>query len=154
MQTEVFLLFSLQYFYSFFGRIVLKVGGGIGEEDHKDYYCGCYTYVMADSEDILRIMLFIEDNLHIHYPIPQLAVEMGINAHELKKAFKKMVGTGVYAYLRMRRLEKAKELLLDTKLPLKQIAGKAGYRHTSNFCSAFKKQYGMTPGEIRRGKEV
>src|SRR5690349_4317224 len=109
---------------------------------------------MADSEDILRVMLFIEDNLHLHYPIPQLAVEMGVNAHELKKSFKKMVGTGVYAYLRMRRLEKAKDLLLDTKLPLKQIARKAGYRHTSNFCSAFKKQYGMTPGEIRRGKEV
>ena len=124
----------------------------IGGKEGKDYYCGYYIFAMADSEDILRVMLFIDTHLNIHYPIPRLAIEMGINACELKKAFKEVTGTGIYEYLRIRRLEKAKDLLLDTKLPLKQIAGKAGYRHTSNFCTAFKNQYAMTPGDIRRGK--
>ena len=44
---------------------------------------------------------------------------------------------------------KAAEMLTSTDMPMKQIAFEVGYNHTSNFSIAFKRRFGMTPGQVR-----
>lgn len=44
----------------------------------------------------------------------------------------------------------AAELISDTKLPIYKIAQKVGYESMSQFSSAFKRQYGVTPGEYKK----
>jgi len=48
------------------------------------------------------------------------------------------------------RLQKAKSLLQETNIPIKEIAEKLQYRNSQNFIRFFKKKVGMTPGDYRK----
>ena len=48
------------------------------------------------------------------------------------------------------RLDRVKQLLAETELPLKQIAAKAGFEHPEYINVVFKKRTGQTPGQYRR----
>ncbi|WP_315815637.1 helix-turn-helix domain-containing protein [Paraflavitalea speifideaquila] len=51
---------------------------------------------------------------------------------------------GVYSYLRLKRMEKAKELM-KTGMPTRLIVEQIGYCYDSNFTKAFRKVYNETP---------
>ena len=68
----------------------------------------------------------------------------------LKKCFRGVYGTSVYSYLRTYRLQVAQKLLLETELPVTEIASKIGYENPNKFTSAFKEMYGSSPTEFRK----
>lgn len=53
-------------------------------------------------------------------------------------------------YITALRMQKARELLQNTNLPLFTIADKVGYASEAAFNRAFKRQYQQTPGAMRR----
>lgn len=77
----------------------------------------------------------------------------GLNREKLRTGFKTLYGTTVAAFIRQCRLDHAREELVYTQKPIKQIARIAGYRNPSNFCSACKQLFGKSPGEIRKEGE-
>lgn len=76
----------------------------------------------------------------------------GINAKQLKTGFKALFGSGVYTYLKTKRIEAAYEAVLQQDQTLKYIAKTFGYKSTGSFIKAFKKHFGKTPGEVSRTK--
>ena len=54
-------------------------------------------------------------------------------------------------YLSELRIEKAKELLADVTINVKDIGQKVGYRDSSYFTKVFKRFTGVTPSEYRYG---
>jgi two-component system response regulator YesN len=46
-------------------------------------------------------------------------------------------------------MERARELILDYKVPLKEVGEMVGYLDQAHFYKTFKKYFGKTPGEIR-----
>lgn len=52
-------------------------------------------------------------------------------------------------YLREIRISHAKELLLDSHLPITEVAMQSGYNDPSQFIAIFKKETGMTPRRFR-----
>lgn len=55
-------------------------------------------------------------------------------------------------YLNEVRLERAKELLDNSELKLKEIIDEVGFGSYPYFFSLFKKKYGMTPKEYQKGQ--
>lgn len=49
-------------------------------------------------------------------------------------------------------MEKAKQYLLDTQMPISETALQIGFKHQSSFCKAFKRQFLMTPVEYRNSR--
>ena len=49
------------------------------------------------------------------------------------------------------RMEKAKQLLLATALPIAEISAQSGYGDYRVFTKVFKKSEGVTPSQYRRG---
>lgn len=80
----------------------------------------------------------------------QLSRKVGINDFKLKKGFKYLFGSTVFDYQQSAKMESAKQLLLETNLPVEEIAYSVGYDFISNFNIAFKKHFGFTPGYIRK----
>ena len=107
-------------------------------------------FSLADMSVIHATKDFIDAHLDTHYTISQLAGKMGINEHKLKKGFKVVTGAGLFSYLLRQRLAIAKAQLEQTHKPVGEIARKAGYRSTANFCIAFKKRYGVTPQQFKK----
>ena len=93
---------------------------------------------------IKEIADFITTDITKHYTIEQLAEKYSISPTALKKCFRGVYGSSVYAYLRMYRLQTAGRLLAET-------AAKTGYDNPNKLSSAFKQIYGVSPTDFRKG---
>jgi AraC-like DNA-binding protein len=82
--------------------------------------------------------------------IAQLSKQAGINEFKLKVGFAQFFKTGVFECFQRARMYKAKQLLLQTNKPIKEICSLAGYPRLTNFITAFRKYFGCTPGSLRR----
>jgi len=78
-----------------------------------------------------------------------LAEMLVINPKKLTKGFKRVYGDTIYNYHRKFSLQRASAMLLDTEKSINEISYEIGYSSPSNFCAAFKKQYGVTPLKYR-----
>jgi len=104
------------------------------------------------KEDIDRMYLVREIlQQHILDPpsLAELARRSGLNEFKLKKGFREVFGTTVFGYFNTLRLEQAHLLLCNTRLSISEIAYQTGWAHPQHFTRAFKKHYGITPGQIR-----
>lgn len=93
---------------------------------------------------------YISHDLTEHYTIEQLAAKVNLSPTALKKNFRGVYGTSLYAYLRRCRLQAAQKLLLETEAPIAEIAHRVGYENPNKFSSAFRQVYAMTPMEYRK----
>jgi len=73
-----------------------------------------------------------------------------VSARQARRLFKACTGVGIKEYRMTRRLDAAADQLRTTDLPVKVIAGKAGYRHVSTFTKHFLKQFRLCPVDFRR----
>lgn len=108
------------------------------------------SYVKTDY-DRDRIVFAREYMLqHIELPptIAELAKVSGINEFKLKKGYKEIFGTTIFGHLAETRLQLAKELLLDNKKSVSEIAFELGYSSVQHFTLAFKNKFGITPGKV------
>lgn len=104
----------------------------------------------AEMDAIYAVRQIIEQDLKNHSSIGALARQAGINEFKLKRGFRQFFQMGIFDCLVMARMEKAKELLLDTDLPVKSIALEVGYRRLTSFVTAFRKCFGQSPGRLRK----
>lgn len=79
-----------------------------------------------------------------------LARDVGLPAKRLNRGFRMVYGMTAFAYLRDARLDAARRALEEgTSMPLKQLAWELGYGQVSNFVTAFRRRFGVTPGSYR-----
>ncbi len=90
----------------------------------------------------------IDENLDEHYSLNDIAGQLNVSASTLQRKFKAAYGITVIDYVRQRRLELAKTALTIGGVSVGEAAYLAGYHHSSNFVSAFKKRFLMTPSAM------
>lgn len=79
-----------------------------------------------------------------------LARDVGLSAKRLNRGFRELYGTTVFTYLRDARLDAARIALEGgSELSLKRLAWELGYNQTSNFITAFRRRFGVSPGVYR-----
>ena len=105
-------------------------------------------YITPDDIDkIYEARNILIKNIENPPTIIGLARLAGINEFKLKKGFKEIFGTTVFGYLKKHRMEYANKLILDGGVNVSQIAYTVGYSNVSHFITAYKNEYGVTPGE-------
>ena len=97
-----------------------------------------------------RVLAFIEDRLDSPLSVAELAAAAGCSGTRLLRGFKARIGQSPYRYILNRRLERARTLLLNTPLPLAEISLRAGFYDQAHFANAFARQFGLSPGQLRR----
>ncbi len=80
--------------------------------------------------------------------IAELARESGLNQLKLKRGFKILFGTSVYALFLRERMKRARQLLRDHNVG--ETAHLLGYSNVSHFSRAFYRQFGVLPGQARK----
>jgi AraC-like DNA-binding protein len=112
--------------------------------------------ICIKSYDIEKLELarkLIVEHMENPLSINELAREVGLNTNKLKKGFKCLYNKTIFGYLRDKKMEKAKELLLSEEKTIAQIASEIGYANPSQFSAAFKKKYGINPKELQKKVE-
>lgn len=82
--------------------------------------------------------------------LSELASMVGISKSKLTRGFRYVYGTSVYDYLRIKRLERAQELLKKRYTNVTETAFEVGYSQQSNFTKAFKNHFGYNPIDLIR----
>lgn len=86
--------------------------------------------------------------------ISDLALELKLSESHLQHLFKQETGVRLGRLLTEQRLQKAAELLVRTRLRIKEIAAAVGYEHASSFTRAFEQHFAQTPQVYRRSRRV
>jgi AraC-like DNA-binding protein len=101
------------------------------------------------SRPVLRCIEYIESHLHHPIILEDLAAHVRLNAAYLSALFRQEMGIHIMAYINGKRLEEAKRLLVETGLPIADIAGTLGFNTPSYFSRVFRKAAGLTPAQYR-----
>ncbi len=100
------------------------------------------------------VKLYIENHLDLHLSIEKLAVRENLSESHFKGWFKKEVGVTPMDYVTRRKIEKAKQWLVNkSATPITQIAFDLGFSSSQYFATVFKQYTGVTPSEFRGGHQ-
>ncbi|MCH9647029.1 MAG: AraC family transcriptional regulator [Deltaproteobacteria bacterium] len=108
-----------------------------------------YFAALADRR-LSRALGAIHDSPGDSWSLPTLASLSGMSRSSFADRFSRLVGMPPMKYLGQWRLQRARELLRDTELPLSAIAGDVGFASEGAFGRAFKRHFRINPGALRR----
>jgi AraC-like DNA-binding protein len=103
-----------------------------------------------ESWQVRRACDFIEANLDGALSIADIAAECGLSSSYFAKAFRQATGAPPHAWLSMKRIDRARQLLRETNMELAEVALACGFVDQSHFGRAFLKSEGCSPGRWRR----
>ena len=78
-----------------------------------------------------------------------VASRIATSRRQLQRAFAEIGGTTFRAYALEVRMRRARELLRDTDMSVREIAERVGYRKPPQFCKTFRRQHGQSPSRYR-----
>lgn len=99
----------------------------------------------SDMERILEVGNILISNLDNPPSLEELARQVGTNKTTLNKGFRQVFGTSAFDYLRICRLEQAREFLKCRKMNVSEAALNVGYSQQSSFTRAYKNHFGENP---------
>lgn len=92
---------------------------------------------------------YINDNLAAGMKLTDMAESLGMSPYYFARLFKQSTGMPPHQYVINCRIEQAKILLAENKLPIVEISYRVGCSSQSNFTALFRKHVGITPKAYR-----
>ena len=114
-----------------------------------------FTELVFDMKEIKHAdaiqgaMQFVRENFQSKITLDEAAAYVNLSPSYLSKLFKKELDQNFNNYLNHIRVEKSKNYLINTDIPLIDIAGMCGFEDQSYFSKVFKKFAGISPGKFR-----
>lgn len=103
------------------------------------------------SEPVQAAVRYVEEHLGESFGLREVAQAVHLNPSYFSVLFKDQLQMTFSEYVARKRLQKAKQLLLQTKLPIAEIAERVGYQTAKYFSKIFKEYEGHNPGYYRNG---
>lgn len=119
--------------------MALRRWAGAGTSGTEDRLAPAFALIERDYADA---QLGVDD----------LAASCGFSRYHFTRLFRACAGVSPQAYLIKTRLKHALRDLSGSDQPPKQIALACGFNDYSYFCQLFRRNYGLTPGSVRRSK--
>lgn len=102
------------------------------------------------SSVVSRALRLIGDGALDRESVEQFADRLGVTARHLRRLFVQHLGATPIEVALTRRVQSAKKLLDETRLPFVQVAAAAGFGSLRRFNSEIRRTYSRTPTELRR----
>ncbi|MDJ0690750.1 MAG: AraC family transcriptional regulator [Xenococcaceae cyanobacterium MO_188.B32] len=109
----------------------------------KEYYGGLPSYKLKAVRE------YIHEHLERNLTLTKLAAIANLSPHYFASLFKQSTGFAPHQYLTRCRLEKAKQLLRQTNLPIIDISQEVGFQNQSHFTRVFRQYLKVTPKAYR-----
>lgn len=98
---------------------------------------------------IIKAIEYIDDNIDKNITLDKISFVCNLSQCYFSKLFKKETGVNFISYLNIKKISKAKQLLINTEDPINNIAINLGFEDCGYFIRIFKKQEGITPKKYR-----
>jgi LacI family transcriptional regulator len=107
-------------------------------------------FLAIDDADVATAVRFIREHACNRILVDDVVQRVGVSRSTLKNRFKAAMGRSIHAEIQRVQLERAKQLIALTDLPLKQVALQAGFQYVQYLTRLFRRRIGQTPAEFRR----
>ncbi|MBT2729550.1 response regulator [Bacillus sp. ISL-75] len=107
---------------------------------------------LSNREPIREAIDYINNHLKNELTQKEVADHVHLNPSYLSVLFKEHVKLTFSEYVTRRRIQRAKDLLISTTLPINDIAEESGYKTAKYFIKIFKELEGMTPSSYRKNQ--
>lgn len=104
---------------------------------------------IADA-DVAAAMKFIRDRACDGINVNDVLLQVPLSRRVLEKRFQETIGRTPHQEITRRRIDKIRQLLLETDLTINQIARRTGFRNEEYLSVAFRKAVGVAPGQFRK----
>lgn len=102
------------------------------------------------SQQIGQLREMLDADPEMGNSIRKLAQMWDMSPRKLSMLFKNTAGLTLRQYVAQSRIRKAKSLLLNHKVLIKQVSYQTGFQNPASFAAAFRKEVGMTPQAFRQ----
>lgn len=99
--------------------------------------------------NLIKVDDFLEKKLDQDISVATLANLCGLSEQHFSAQFKKSMAISPGQYIISKRIDEAKRMLMETKLPIAEIAQSVGYQNWAYFSTVFKRATGVTPSAYR-----
>ncbi len=100
--------------------------------------------------DILQAIRYIHRNYQKSLTLDDVTEQVHMSKYYFCRTFRESTGVTFLDYLNSVRLIKAHQMLLETELPLAEIAARTGFSSTLHLSRVFRNTYQVSPSEFRR----
>ncbi len=101
---------------------------------------------------VRKAIKFIETNYRRDITVKNVADDLGISASHLQRIFKQAYGKTILGFLNEVRINKAKQLIIDTNMSIAEISENIGFNSTQAFNARFKDFVGLSPVNFRKNE--
>ncbi|MGI6046964.1 MAG: AraC family transcriptional regulator [Petrimonas sp.] len=109
------------------------------------------SYDKRESTQVIeRAKIIMRENIHKDIDVKEIAAKLGKSYSWFRKFFKEYTGYAPAQYFQELKLRRAKKLLTETNLPIKEIAYELNFSSIEYFLSFFKQRVNITPSEYRK----
>jgi LacI family transcriptional regulator len=124
----------------------------------KNYFLEPGHIVMRQSSDILaipdeavtRAVQYVRENSDRSISVHDLVSASGISRRSLELKFIEHFGATPLEEIHRRQLDRIRQLLIETDMPIAELARQTGFRYQEYFARFFKQHTGLTPTKFRR----
>ncbi|MBV8225535.1 MAG: helix-turn-helix transcriptional regulator [Verrucomicrobia bacterium] len=103
------------------------------------------------DDQLRRAIDYIYDHIGEGLDLGSISRAAGLSAFHFARLFKAATGDSPFQFVTRKRMERAKELLRKTRLPISDIAERVGYQQPSHFSARFRSVLGCSPDAYRKG---
>jgi DNA-binding LacI/PurR family transcriptional regulator/AraC-like DNA-binding protein/signal transduction histidine kinase len=100
---------------------------------------------------VKKTLLYFDSHIESHVSRWKLAEAVNVSEDYFTRIFHRETGLSPWDYLNRFRVFSAAGLLLKTDETIQEIALRSGFQDHAYFCRVFKKIYGLSPGQYRKG---
>ena len=123
--------------------LALEISGQAMAADSSRVHIGREIFAFDEVLEWIRI------NLHRDFTLETISRHFHYNSEYFSRIFHKYTGQTLTQYLIEKRMEKARDFLLNTRLSVKEVAWSVGFTDEKHFMKSFKNHEGLTPTMFR-----
>lgn len=109
-----------------------------------------FSMIQENHTPAYQIRQILEEHIYSNISMQDISDTLHLTVSHCIRLFKKQFEISPIQYLQQIRMEQAKILLLETEIPIKDIADRLCFYDSQHFSASFRKYYGLSPSQFRQ----
>jgi transcriptional regulator GlxA family with amidase domain len=118
--------------------------------DRDRQYIPLRAQIGVSHETLIRVAQLMEQNIEQPMPLDEIASATELSRRQIERLFKRHLNCVPKRYYLQMRLRRARELLLQTSMPIIDITTACGFQSTPHFSRCYRAQFGYPPSAERQ----
>jgi AraC family transcriptional regulator, glycine betaine-responsive activator len=121
--------------------------------DRDRQYVPLRAQIGVSHESLIKVAQLMEDNIERPLSLDQIATATGLSRRQIERLFKRHLNCVPKRYYLQMRLRRARELLLQTSMPIIDITTACGFQSPPHFSRCYRAQFGCPPSAERQTRQ-